>query len=101
MSWKATLPRVRLHYIKLKNVLAMVIFEKQKAFTTTMKAHSQMEDQNNHHHEEEHALQKMFVQVEQEDCENKKGLLKKINMQKKVVAYFQSLIEGCYFKEIS
>jgi len=36
-----------------------------------MKAYSQMKDQNNHHHEKEQALQKMFVQVKQEDCENK------------------------------
>jgi len=30
-----------------------------------------MEDRNNRHHGKEQALQKMFVQVEQEDCENK------------------------------
>jgi hypothetical protein len=67
--------------------LEMIIFEKQKAFMATMKARNQMEDQNNHHHEEEHALQKMFIEVEQEDCENKKGMLKKIDTQKGVVAY--------------
>jgi len=49
----------------------MVTFEKQEVFMATMKAYSQMEDWNNRHHEKEHALQKMFVQVEQDDCENK------------------------------
>jgi hypothetical protein len=49
----------------------MVTFEKQETFMATMKAYNQMEDRNNHHHEKKHTLQKMFVQVEQEDCKNK------------------------------
>jgi hypothetical protein len=49
----------------------MFTFENEEAFMATMKTCNQMEDQNNHHHEKEQALQKMLVQVEQEDYENK------------------------------
>jgi hypothetical protein len=72
----------------------MVTFKKQKVFMAAMKAYNQMEDWNSHQHEKKKALQKMLVQVEQEDVRINKVYWQKIDTQKGVVDYLQSLIES-------
>jgi len=94
MSWRATLPQARLHYIKFKNVWQWLFF-KSKGFSwlpwkltikwriktiTTMK-------KSRHY-------KKMQVQVEQEDVRINRVYWQKIDTQKGVVDYLQSLLES-------
>jgi hypothetical protein len=75
--------------------MGMVTYEKQEAFMAAMKTYSQMEDQNNHHHEKEQALQKnCLFKLNKKIMKINKVYLQKIDTQKGVVDYFQSLIES-------
>ncbi len=63
-----------------------------------MKAPNQLEDQNNHLLEVEQKLQKMISKVEEENCEDNEVVLKDIDSQKRIIDYFQSLVEAGKFK---